>query len=91
MTWDWSAVSPKPVLNQTALPHNHLQPFMDSMYPNNDGLVPQEKTFCDRNQLAQKWIEAHSEDFQRIVWPLRLPEMSQVEHFWAMVEISIRT
>jgi hypothetical protein len=70
---------------------DHLQPFMDFMYPHNDGIFQQDNAPCHRAGVVQNWLEEHSGEFRRMVWPPRSPDMNPIEHLWDVVERSIRT
>jgi transposase len=66
---------------------DHLQPFMDFMYPHNDGTFQQDNAPCHWARVVQYWFEEHSE----MVWLPRSPDMNPIKHLWDVVERSIRT
>ena len=70
---------------------DHLQPFMDFMYPHNDGIFQQDNAPCHRAGVVQNWFEEHSGEFRRMVWPPRSPDMNPIKHLWDVVERSIHT
>jgi hypothetical protein len=46
-----------------ALLGDHLQPFIDFMYPHKDGIFHQDTAPCHWNQVVQNWSEGHSREF----------------------------
>ncbi|XP_054724724.1 cytochrome P450 4c3-like [Uloborus diversus] len=69
---------------------DHLQPFMDFTYPNNDGIFMDDNAPCHRSTTVRDWFEEHSGQFQRMIWPPRPPDMNPIEHLWDIIERSVR-
>ncbi|GFV41208.1 hypothetical protein TNCV_2979621 [Trichonephila clavipes] len=58
---------------------DYLKPFVDFMYPNNDGIFMEGNTLCHRVIIARNSFEEHFEKFQRK--PSRSPDTSPTEYF----------
>lgn len=100
MVWavfTWHGLGPLVQLNRSLtgngyvqLLTDHLQPFMDFMYPNNDGIFMDDNAPCHRARTVRDWFEEHSGQFQRMIWPPRSPDMNPIEHLWDIIEKSVR-
>ena len=42
---------------------DHLQPFMDPMYPHNYRIFQQDDALCHEAQVVQNWFEDHRGEF----------------------------
>ncbi|KAJ8869292.1 hypothetical protein PR048_030866 [Dryococelus australis] len=76
--------------NKTLL-GDHLQPFIDFSFSDNDGMFQQHNAPSHRAANVQDWFEEHSGEFQRMEWPARSPDVNPIEHLWDVVERAIRT
>ncbi|GBM18672.1 hypothetical protein AVEN_164786-1 [Araneus ventricosus] len=77
----WNELDPLVKLNQSMtgnchaqLLGNYLQPFMDLIYPNNDG-IPRMTLSHVTEPIS---FEEHSEQFQRMVWPPKSPDINSI-------------
>ncbi|KAJ8878166.1 hypothetical protein PR048_022633 [Dryococelus australis] len=64
----------------------HLQPFMDLSFPDNDGMFQQDNASSHRAADVQDWFEDRSGELQRMEWPAHPPDMNPIEHLWDVVE-----
>ncbi|KFM63795.1 Transposable element Tcb1 transposase, partial [Stegodyphus mimosarum] len=69
---------------------DHLQPFMDFTYSNNDGIFMDDNAPCHRTTIVRDWLEEHSGQFQRMIWSPRSPDMNSIEHLWDIIERLVR-
>lgn len=89
----WNGLCPLVQLNRSLtgngyvqLLRDHLQPFMDFMYPYNDGIFMDDKEPCHRATTVRDWFKEHSGQFQRMIWPPRSPDMNPIKHLWDIIE-----
>ena len=100
MVWGvfiWNGLGPLVQLNRSLTANgyvqllgDHLQPFMDVMFPTNDGLFMDDNAPCHRATTVRDWFDEHSGQLQRMIWPPRSPDMNPIEHLWDIIERSLR-
>ncbi|KFM59538.1 Transposable element Tc1 transposase, partial [Stegodyphus mimosarum] len=101
MVWDvftWHGLGPLVQLNRLLTGNGyvqllgvHLQPFMDFTYSNNDGIFMDDNAPCHRATIVRDWLEEHSGQFPRMIWPPRSSDMNPIEHLWDIIERSLVT
>ncbi|GBL75452.1 hypothetical protein AVEN_194631-1 [Araneus ventricosus] len=59
---------------------DHLQTFMDFMYPDNEGIFQDDNTPYHWAKIICNLFKEHSGQFQQMIWPPRSSGMNSIEH-----------
>ncbi|KAJ8890417.1 hypothetical protein PR048_009925 [Dryococelus australis] len=70
---------------------NHLQPFIDLSFADNNGMFQQDNVLPHWAMDIQDLFEDHSGEFQLMECPARSPDMKPIEPLWDIVERAIHT
>ncbi|KAK3535233.1 hypothetical protein QTP70_005025 [Hemibagrus guttatus] len=69
----------------------HLNPFMETVFPDGCGLFQQDNAPCHKAKMVQEWFDEHNNQFEVLTWPPNSPDLNPTQLLWDVLDKQVRS